>query len=177
MQRLLLSLVQTPEKSEEYPPLPRFGQPPTGHRPAAGRQVHKRRPRLSQTRPYKAGTGENIGLAAPKPSWCASKTLVIAGINKVFLKNKKGISDKIDILAGRPITIQHMEVLSREIKGRAFDWLTVAVELSEDDFAHLLNLDTWESGIRIREFVGRRFWRQNKITKEDRLNSVRMQWK
>ena len=69
-----------------------------------------------------------------------------------------------------------MEVLSREVKGRAFDWLTVAVELSEDDFTHLLNLDTWESGIRIREFVGRRFWRQNKITEEDRQSSVRMQW-
>ena len=69
-------------KSEEYPPLPRFGQPPTGHRPAAGRQMHGSRPGLSRTRPYKAGAGENIGFAAPKPSWCANKTLVIAGINK-----------------------------------------------------------------------------------------------
>ena len=97
-------------------------------------------------------------------------------LTKDSLIIKKGINDKIDILAGRAITIHHMEVLSREVKGRAFDWLTVAVELSEDDFTHLLNLDTWESGIRIREFVGRRFWRQNKITKEDRQSSVRMQW-
>ena len=139
--------------------------------------MHKRRTRLSQNRPYTVGAGDNIGLAAPKPSWCANKTLVIAGIDKKFLKDKKGISEKIDLLAGRAITIQHMEVLSREIKGRAFDWLTVAVELSEDDFAHLLNLDTWESGIRIREYVGRRFWRQNKISKEDRLSSIRMQWR
>ena len=138
--------------------------------------MHKRRTRLSQNRPYTVGAGDNIGLAAPKPSWRANKTLVIAGIDKKFLKDKKGISEKIDLLAGRAITIQHMEVLSREIKGRAFDWLTVAVELSEDDFAHLLNLDTWESGIRIREYVGRRFWRQNKISKEDRQSSIRMQW-
>ena len=99
--------------------------------------MHRRQPRLSQTRPYKAGAGENIGLAAPKPSWCANNTLVIAGINKEFLNNKKGINEKIDILASRAITIHHMEVLSREVKGRAFDWLTVAVELSEDDFTLL----------------------------------------
>ena len=101
---------------------------------------------------------------------------MIAGIDKKFLKDKKGISEKIDLLAGRAITIQHMEVLSREVKGRAFNWLTVAVELSGDDFTHLLNLNTWETGIRIREFVGRRFWRQNKISKEDRQNTVRMSW-
>ena len=148
-------------RNDEYPPLPRRG----------------RRPGLSRTRPYKVGAGENIGLAASKPSWFTNKTLVIAGIDKGFLNNKKGIKEKIDILAGRPITIHHMAVLSREVKGRAFDWLTVAVELSVDDFTHLLNLDTWESGIRIREFVGRRFWRQNKITKEDRQSSIRMQWR
>ena len=102
---------------------------------------------------------------------------MIAGINKEFLNNKEGINEKIDILASRAITIHHMEVLSREVKGRASDWLTVAVELSEDDFTHLLDLDTWESGIRIREYVGRRFWRQNKISKEDRLSSIRMQWR
>ena len=139
--------------------------------------MNRRRPRLSQTCPYKAGTGDNIGLAAPKPSWCANKTLVIAGINKEFLNYKEGINEKIDILASRAITIHHMEVLSREVKGRASDWLTVAVELSEDDFTHLLDLDTWESGIRIREYVGRRFWCQNKISKEDRLSSIRMQWR
>ena len=79
-------------------------------------------------------------------------------------------------MAGRTITIPHMEVLSREIEGRAFDWLTVAIELSEDDLKHLLELDTWESGIRIREYVGRRFWRQKRISNQDRQNSLRMQW-
>ena len=139
--------------------------------------MNKRRPRLSQTCPYKAGTGDNIGLAAPKPSWCTNKTLVVAGINKGFLDNKEGINEKINILASRTITIHHMEVLSREVQGRAFDWLTVAIELSEDDFTHLLGLDSWESGIRIREYVGRRFWRQNRISKQDRLSSIRMQWR
>ena len=156
--------------------IPQIGQPQSGLRSAASRQVSRKRTRLSQTRPYKAGAGESIGLAAPKPSWYASKTLVIAGIDKKYLKDKKGLSEKLDLLANRSIAIQHMEVLSREVKGRAYNWLTVAIELSEDDFTHLLNLNTWETGIRIREFVGRRFWRQNKISKEDRLNSVRMSW-
>ena len=160
----------------QNPMIPQIGQPQSGLRSAAGRQVSRKRTRLSQTRPYKAGAGESIGLAAPKPSWYARKTLVIAGIDKKYLKDKKGLSDKLDLLANRSIDIQHMEVLSREVKGRAYNWLTVAIELSEDDFKHLVNLDTWETGIRIREFVGRRFWRQNKISKEDRLNSVRMSW-
>ena len=70
-----------------------------------------------------------------------------------------------------------MEVLSREVQGRVFDWLTVAIKLSEDDFTNLLGLDSWESGIRIREYVGRRFWRQKRISKQDRLSSIRMQWR
>ena len=82
----------------------------------------------------------------------------------------------LQAIANRSIATQHMEVFSREVKGRAYNWLTVAIELSEDDFTHLLNLNTWETGIRIREFVGRRFWRQNKISREDRQNSVRMSW-
>ena len=80
-------------------------------------------------------------------------------------------------MAERQINIHHMEVLSREINGRNFDWLTVAIELSEEDFNHLLELDTWESDIRIRAFVGRRFWRQNRISKQTRQTSLRMQWK
>ena len=75
--------------SDQNPLLPRIGQPHPGLRSVAGRQMHRRRTRLSQTRPYKVGVGENIGLAAPKPSWCANKTLVIAGIDKKFLKDKK----------------------------------------------------------------------------------------
>ena len=80
---------------------------------------------------------------------------------------------KIDVIAGRTITIHHMEAISRKIN----DWLTVAIELPEEDFNHLLELDTWESGIRIRTFVGRRFWRQNRISKQTRQSSLRMQWK
>ena len=172
-----------------------FAQATTGHRsdtsattneqfpslpcPGPGWQIKRKRPRLSQARPYKVGIGNNnnIGLAAPKPSWYTNKTLVIAGINKVFLNDKEGIKKKINILANRPINIQHMEVLSREVQGKGFDWLTNAIELSEDDFTHLLGLDSWESGIRIREYAGCRFWRQNRITKQDRLNSMRIQWK
>ena len=140
---------------------------------APGRQVHRKRPRLAQSFPYKTGTGDSIGLAASKPSWHANKTLVVAGIDKRFLENKDGIIEKIGVIAGRTITIHHMEVLSKEIN----DWLTVAIELPEEDFNHLLELDTWESGIRIRTFVGRRFWRQNRISKQTRQSSLRMQWK
>ena len=106
-----------------------------------------------------------------------NKSLVIVGFDKGFLNNKDGISEKISVMAGRTITIHHMEVLNREIDGRAFDWLTVAIELSEEDFTHLLELNTWESGIRIRKYVGRRIWHQKRISNQDRQNSLRLQWR
>ena len=68
-----VAAVPSTSNSGQNPLLPRAGQPHPGPRSVAGRQMHRRRTRLSQTRPYKVGAGENIGLAAPKPSWYTIK--------------------------------------------------------------------------------------------------------
>merc|ERR1712215_124640 len=93
-----VAAVPSTSNSGQNPLLPRAGQPHPGPRSVVGRQMHRRRTRLSQIRPYKVGAGEDIGLAAPKPSWYASRTLVIAGIDEKYLKDRKGLGEKIDLL-------------------------------------------------------------------------------
>ena len=65
-----------------------------------------------------------------------------------------------------------MEILSKEYN----HWLTVAIELSTEDYTLLNDQSFWPCGLRIRPFVGRRGWRQTRLTKNDRSNSVRMSW-
>ena len=65
-----------------------------------------------------------------------------------------------------------MEILSKEYN----HWLTIAIELSADDYTLLNDQSFWQSGLRIRPFQGRRGWRQKHLTKNDRTNSVRMSW-
>ena len=122
---------------------------------------------------YQLGNKQtDIGLAAPKPEWYDKETLVIAGLDKRLLSNKKVIYDKINDLAGKTITIDHMEILSKEYN----HWLTVAIELSKEDYTLLNDQSFWPCGLRIRPFVGRRGWRQTRLTNNDRSNSVRMSW-
>ena len=149
--------------SNRFPPL----APSNAWHPA---NKNKGKRRLNR---YQLGSKPtDIGLAAPKPEWCDYKTLVIAGLDKRLLSQKEVICEKISELAGKTINIHHMEILSKEYN----HWLTIAIELSADDYTLLNDQSFWQSGLRIRPFQGRRGWRQKHLTKTDRTNSVHMSW-
>ena len=151
-----------------YPALPR--RTPT-HSLTTSQGVRSGgRKRLDQYQTGKRDT--SFGLAAAKPEWHNRSTLVVAGLDKKYLGHKEDINSIINEMAGRDIDIHHIEILSREYN----HWLTIAIELSEDDFNHLSNQDFWETGLRIRPYQGRRFWRQNRVTREQRQSSQRMTW-
>ena len=130
--------------------------------------------------PYRKciGTPSNTNrLAAPKPEWLDNKVLVISRINKDFLHHKDQLHDLITEMATtaaqRPISIKHIEILSRVHS----PWLTVAIELSENDFEILNNEVSWEKDLAVRPFLGRRYWRlTRRLSKEETRNSVKMSW-
>ena len=75
--------------------------------------------------------------------------------------------------AERPISIKHIEILSRVHN----PWLTVAIELNEGDFETLCNENSWEKDLAVRPFLGRRFWRlSRRLSKTETRSSVRMSW-
>ena len=75
--------------------------------------------------------------------------------------------------AERDIDISHIEVLSKSYN----PWLTVAIELSEDDYTELFDSSFWEIGMRIRPYIGRKFWRGlPRLTPQQIKSAVRDQW-
>ena len=75
--------------------------------------------------------------------------------------------------AGRQVHIKHMEILSRTHS----PWLTVAIELKDEDFDAVFNEANWEAGLCIRRFLGKRFWRgPRRLSKEQAQSAVRMSW-
>ena len=137
------------------------------------------RKRLSQIAAYKNGSkgAEDNKLAAAKPDWLSNKTLVVAGIDKSLRSSKQQLEAKITDMtskyAGYNIKLLYTEILSKERS----PWLTIAIELSPDDFDKLYCEEAWEEGLKVREFIGRRFWRLPKrMTKSEIKRSVRHSW-
>ena len=156
----------------QWPELRQSRPGPTAKPPVAKRH-------LSQIAAYKKGSkgANDTRLAAAKPDWLSHKTLVIAGIDKSLTSSKRQLESMITDMASKfanyPINLLHTEILSKERS----PWLTIAIELSQADFDKLYCEEAWEEGLRVREFIGRRFWRHSKrMSKTEIKNSVRHSW-
>ena len=78
---------------------------------------------------------------------------------------------------GRDIDFKEIAILSKEYT----DYLTVAIELNEEDYTLLNDVNFWDPQVRIRKFLGWRWWRgekqpQKRLTPQERKNSRRATW-
>ena len=131
--------------------------------------------KLSKRNPYKSGTNDApVRSVAPvKPEYLSNKCLVISGIDLGITEAqwKESVNEKVD----KQIDFKAITTLSKE----GSSWITVAVELSDEDYELLANPDIWGRRIRLRPFTGWRFWRGERPQrpKPDQLRTaVRMQW-
>ena len=108
-----------------------------------------------------------------RPIFAKKKCLVIQGL-------KKGISREqclnlINNTAGKNINVLHIQILS---KGYS-PWLTVAIEIEDNDYDILSDISIWSNHIAIRDYVGWRFWhgpRPRKLSAHEIKNSVHDSW-
>ena len=58
------------------------------------------------------------------------------------------------------------------------EWRTIAIELSDEDYEILSNPNVWHPRFRIKDFVGRRFWRNKAsiISPTERKSAVFQSW-
>ena len=102
-----------------------------------------------------------------------NKCLVISGLRKDASRDE--CLEYIDRTAKRKIDVLHIEILAREYS----PWLTIAVELNATDYELLTDINLWDKAIRIRDFIGWRFWhgeRPKKLAPHQIKGSVRMSW-
>ena len=149
----------------DYPSLPP---------PGAAAKVSNRS-KLAKTAPYKRGnaTSTDNNMVRQKPTFMNNKCLVISGLRKDASRDE--CLEYIDRTAKRKIDVLHIEILAREYS----PWLTIAVELNATDYELLTDINLWDKAIRIRDFIGWRFWhgeRPKKLAPHQIKGSVRMSW-
>ena len=152
--------------------------PPTSQRPRPGIAAGNNRNNTKNKQhnlTYKRGTGTlattGTSLAPAKPEYLKYKVLVVHGIDKSVTKQR--LQDVINEKAGKSITLHHIAPLHRELSWCA----TLAIELSDEDYDMLSQQDFWEERIKIRQWLGWRFWRSEKRpTKQEVKSSMRAQW-
>ena len=151
--------------NSEYPLLP----PPGAAASVANRS------KLAKTAPYKRGKAPSTenNMVMQKPAFMNNKCLVISGLRKDA--SREECLEYIDKTANRKIDVLHIEILAREYS----PWLTIAVELNPTDYELLTDINLWNKAIRIRDFIGWRFWhgkRPKKLAPHEIKGSVRMSW-
>ena len=133
------------------------------------------RSKLAKTAPYKRGnaTSTENNMVMQKPTFMNNKCLVISGLRKDA--SREECLEYINKTANRKIDVLHIEILAREYS----PWLTIAVELNTTDYELLTDINLWNKAIRIRDFIGWRFWhgeRPKKLAPHQIKGSVRMSW-
>ena len=135
--------------------------------------------RLSQTTPYKTGTGDTMVSAAGtsvvpvKPAHLENETLVIAGFNRDLTKEQ--FVELVNTKARKDIDFQFIQPLSKAYS----KWKTVAIELKSDDYEILNDPNFWDPQLRIRPYIGHKFWRgnrQSRLKTHEIRTAVRDSW-
>ena len=154
-------------------------------------QVNRKKQSLAKKSPYNAGKGDSMNTGVKpftvpprtRPEYLSNKCLVVAGINPELTLDqfKEGINSISQEKANRDIDFKHIELISKTPHGHVTKHLTVAIELNDDDFLLMNDVNFWDPQLRIRKFVGWRWWRgamqkKPKITPQERKNAVRNSW-
>ena len=112
-------------------------------------------------------------LAGELPDHFKNKVIVISPVSKKFNQNQ--VKQEINRIAGKIIDYKsEIIILNKTYQ----DTRTIAIELNDEDYRLLSNKSIWNSNMRISEFKGRRFWRQNnmRLTISERKNAVKDSW-
>ena len=127
---------------------------------------------------YSKGTGDNFtgpSIARSKPEYLRNRVLVVSGMPENITKPQinNWIVGRAKNLSGREIVLPYIARLERDNTRHT----TVAIEIKPEDYALLSRSDFWEKAIRIKKWVGWRFWRgQPRQTPQSSTNSVRRTW-
>ena len=130
------------------------------------------RRKLSSVAPYRRGKAVASGnnTVMQRPFSMENKCMVIQGLKRI---TREQCMSFIKNTASKDIDVLHIEILSKTTSS----WMTVAIELKEEDYNHLSNMDLWHPSIGIREYVGWRFWHKMKRPEvSTEMSKVRMSW-
>ena len=124
---------------------------------------------------YKKGTGtsNNNSIAAKRPSYFDNKCIVISRVDKDTTMSE--FQSNINQKAGRNIQFLHKPInLAKDYAS----WRTIAIELNDNDYELMSNPEFRDSGILLKDYVGRRWWRNqaSNLSSTQRQNAMRQQW-
>ena len=124
---------------------------------------------------YKRGKGEytDINIAAERPKWLDHKCLVVSRVKKETTMSQ--FQEYINEIAKKNVKFLHTP---RNLAKDYSEWRTIAIELSDEDYEILSNPNVWHPRFRIKDFVGRRFWRNKAsiISPTERKSAVFQSW-
>ena len=124
---------------------------------------------------YKRGKGEytDINIAAERPKWLDHKCLVVSRVKKETTMSQ--FQEYINEIAKKNVKFLHTP---RNLAKEYSEWRTIAIELSDEDYEILSNPNVWHPRFRIKDFVGRRFWRNKAsiISPTERKSAVFQSW-
>ena len=126
--------------------------------------------------PYKKGTADsnnNYNIAAKRPSYLDNKCIVVSRINRDMTIPQ--LQSYVNDRAQRNIKFLHKPInLAYEYSA----WRTLAIELNDHDYELLSKPEFWDSKIRLKDYVGRRWWRNqaSNLSANERQSSMRQQW-
>ena len=140
--------------------------------------VKSKKSKLANKAPYQTGNGSTMtigskSLTPARPKFLNNECLVVAGVSKELTENE--FKELINEKAEKETDFRYMKVISREYYGR----LTVAIELSSEDYAILNDPNLWDPRLRIYKFIGWRWWcgkRKARPKLQEIQNSVRATW-
>ena len=124
---------------------------------------------------YSRGTASESyrSLAGELPEYFKNKVLVISPVSKELNKNQ--LKDSINKIAGKDIDfLSDFIILSKTYQSTR----TIAIELNDKDYRILSDTKLWNPNMKLSEFNGRRFWRNNnlRLSPTERKNAMKDSW-
>ena len=102
-----------------------------------------------------------------------NKCIVVSRVDRDISIPK--LQSYVNHRAGRNVKFLHEPInLAYEYSG----WRTLAIELNDLDYELLSKPEFWDSKICLKDYVGRRWWRNkaSNLSANERQNSMRQQW-
>ena len=124
-------------------------------------QSKSNKSRPSHISQYKKGKCESslISIAAKKPKYLEGKCLVVSRVKSDSTKVE--FINYINSIAGKNVKFLSSP---RNVAKEYSNWRTIEIEISDEDYQILSNPEIWDSELRIKDFVGRRYWHNKAST-------------
>ena len=138
-------------------------------------QSKSNKSRPSHISQYKKGKCESslISIAAKKTKYLEGKCLVVSQVKSDSTKVE--FINYINSIAGKNVKFLSSP---RNLAKDYSNWRTIAIEISDEDYQILSNSEIWDSKLRIKDFIGRRYWhnKASTMTANQRKSAVYQSW-